>query len=102
MVGQQAAPKKCVFLSTARDVGNDMKCWVVSDAGDQWSVRLDVRDLGGHLDSPFRARTVTLSSRMSAAILRVRAVAVLPLDFVGKLRVLRTMHLPGALSLFLV
>ena len=34
---------------------------------------------------------------MSAAILRVRAVAVLPLDFVGRLRILRTMHLPGAL-----
>ena len=29
---------------------------------------------------------------MSAAIPRVRAVAVLPLDFVGKLRILRTMH----------
>ena len=34
---------------------------------------------------------------MSAAIPRVRAVAVLPLDFVGRLRILRTMHLPGAL-----
>ena len=74
-----------------------MKCWVVSDAGDKWSVRLDVRDLGGHLDSTFRARAVTLGSRMAAAILRVRAVAVLPLEFVGRLRILRTMHLPGAL-----
>ena len=89
LVGQKAAPKKCVFLSTAKDVRSDMKCWVVSDAGDKWSVRLDVRDLGGHLDSTFRARAVTLNSRMSAAIP--------PLDFVGKLRVLRTMHLPGAL-----
>ena len=97
LVGQKAAPKKCVFLSTARDVRNDMKCWVVSDSGDRWSVRLDVRDFGGHLDSTFRARAVTLNSRMSAALPRVRAVAVLPLDFVGKLRVLRTMHLPGAL-----
>ena len=34
---------------------------------------------------------------MAAAIPRVRAVAVLPLDFVGRLRILRTMHLPGAL-----
>ena len=39
---------------------------------------------------PFRARAVTLGFRMSAAILRVRAVVVLPLDFVG-------IHLPGAL-----
>ena len=34
---------------------------------------------------------------MSAAIPRVRAVAVLPLDFVGRLRILRTMHLLAAL-----
>ena len=74
-----------------------MKCWAVSDAGDKWSVRLDIQDLGGHLDSTFRARAVTLGFRMSAAIPRVRAVAVLPLDFVGKLRILLTMHLPGAL-----
>ena len=97
LVGQKAAPKKCVFLSTSKDVRSDMKCWVVSDAGDQWSVRLDIRDLGGHLDSTFRARAVTLGFRMTAAIPRVRAVAVLPLDFVGRLRILRTMHLPGAL-----
>ena len=97
LVGQEAAPKKCVFLSTSKDTRSDMKCWVVSDAGDRWSVRLDVRDLGGHLDSTFRAQAVTLGSRMASAIPRVRAVAVLPLDFVGRLRILRTMHLPGAL-----
>ena len=74
-----------------------MKCWVVSDTGDKCSVKLDVRDLGGHLDSTLRARAVTLGFRMSAAIPRVRAVAVLRLDFVGPLRNLRTMHLPGAL-----
>ena len=61
-----------------------MKCWVVPDAGDQWSVRLDVRDLGGHLDSTLKAT-------------RVHSVAVLPLDFCGRLRILRTMHLPAAL-----
>ena len=72
-----------------------MKCRVVSDAGDKWSVRLDIRDLGGHLDSTFRA--VTLGSLMASAIPSVRAVAVLPLDFVGRLRILRTMHLLGAL-----
>ena len=82
LVGQKAAPKKCVFLSTSRDTRRDMRCWVVSDAGDKWSVRLDVRDLGSHLDSTFRARAVTLGFRMSAAVLR---------------GILRTMHLPGAL-----
>ena len=34
---------------------------------------------------------------MSAAISGVRAVDALPLDFVGRLRILRTMHLPAAL-----
>ena len=56
LVGQKAAPKKCVFLNTSKDVRSDMRCWAVSDAGDRWSVRLDIRDLGGHLDSTFLAR----------------------------------------------
>ena len=72
-----------------------MKNWAVSDTGDKWSVMLDIRDLGGHLDSTFRARAVTLGFRMSVAIPRVRAVAVFPMDFVGRLRILRTMHLPA-------
>ena len=32
-----------------------MKGWLLSQEGDQWSVRFDVRDLGGHLDTTFRA-----------------------------------------------
>ena len=51
LVGQEAALPKCVFLSTSKKVRDDMKCWSVSDTGDKWSVRLDIRDLGGHLDS---------------------------------------------------
>ena len=30
-----------------------MRGWVVSDEGHRWSVKLDVRDLGGHLDTTF-------------------------------------------------
>ena len=97
LVGQKAAPKKCVFLSTSRDVWGDMKNWAVSDTGDMWSVKLDIRDLGGHLDSTLRAGNVTLGFRMPVAIPRVRAVAALPLDFVGRLRVLCTIHLLAAL-----
>ena len=74
-----------------------MKGWVVSDAGDWWIVKLDVRDLGGHLDSTLRARATTLGYRIAAAVPRVPSVAVLPLDFCGRLRFLRTMHLPAAL-----
>ena len=45
-----AAPSKCVLLSTSRKVWKDMKDWVLSQDGDRWSVKFDVRDLGGHLD----------------------------------------------------
>ena len=98
LVGQEAAPKKCVFLGTSKKVRNDMKCWTVSDAGDKCSSRLDVWDLGGHLDSTLRARATTLGYRISAAVPRVHICCCsLPLDFCGRLRILRTMHLPAAL-----
>ena len=47
LVGQEPAPIKCVFLSTSREVRKDMKDWVLSQEGDKWSVKFDVRDLGG-------------------------------------------------------
>ena len=54
LVGQEPAPSKCVLLSTSRDVRKEMRDWVLSQEGDQWSVKFDVRDLGGHLDTTFR------------------------------------------------
>ena len=30
---------------------NLMRNWVLSTSGDKWSVKLDVRDLGGHMDT---------------------------------------------------
>ena len=64
LVGQEPAPSKCVFLSTSRDVRRDMKEWVLSLDGDKWSVRFDVRDLGGHLDTTFRGWSSTLAARV--------------------------------------
>ena len=43
-----------MLMSTSRVVRSDMRDWVVTDEGDRWSVKLDVRDLGVHLDSTFR------------------------------------------------
>ena len=63
----------------------------------EWTVKLDVRYLGGHLDSTLGARATTLGYRIAAAVHRVPSVAVLPVDFCGKLRILRTMHIPAAL-----
>ena len=54
LVGQERAPRKCVLRSTSRAVRSDMRYWVVTDEGDRLSVKLDVRDLGKHLDSTFR------------------------------------------------
>ena len=44
LVGQELAPRKCVLMMRA--VWSDMRRWVVTDDGDRWSVKLDVRDLG--------------------------------------------------------
>ena len=54
VVGQEPAPSKCLLLSPSRAVRKDMKDWVLSEEGDKWSVKFDVRDLGGHLDTTFR------------------------------------------------
>ena len=97
LVGQEAAPKKCVFLRISKRVRSGMKGSVVSDVGDRLTVKLDVRDLGGHLDSTFRAGATTLGCRIAGAVPGVPSVAVLPLDFCGKIRILRTMHIPAAL-----
>ena len=74
-----------------------MKNWVLSDAGDKWTVKLDVRDLGRHLDTTYRRRAATLVGRVLGLLPAVLVVMALPLDFAGTLRVLRTKFLPGAL-----
>ena len=50
LVGQEPAPSKCIFMSTSAVVRKD-----ISDGGERWSVKLDVRNLGGHLDTLCRA-----------------------------------------------
>ena len=45
-----------------------------------WAVKLDVRDLGGHLDVTMRALAGTLSSRVKLAITQVIAVGALPME----------------------
>ena len=97
LVGQEPAPSKCVLLSTSREVRKDMKDWVLSCEGDQWTVKFDVRDLGGHLDTTFRGWSSTLAARVRLVISRLVLVFVLPLDFHGRVRVVRFMFLPAAL-----
>ena len=65
--------------------------------GDKWSVRFDVRDLGVHLDTTFRGWSSTLAARVRLVIFRLVLIFALPLDFHGRVRVVRSMYLPAAL-----
>ena len=97
LVGQEPAPSKCVLFSTSREVRKDMKGWVLSQESDQWSVKFDVRDLGGHLDTTFRGWSSTLAARVRLVISRLVLIFVLPLAFHGRVRVVRSMYQPAAL-----
>ena len=61
LVGQEPAPSKCVLLSTSGAVRRDVRDWVLSREGDRWSVKFDVRALGGHSDTTFRGWSSTFS-----------------------------------------
>ena len=97
LVGQEPAPSKCVLLSTSRKVRKGVEIWVLSQEGDRWSVKFDVRDLGGHLDTTFRGWSSTLAARVRLVIPRLVLIFALPLDFYGRVRVVRSMYLPAAL-----
>ena len=58
---------------------------------------LDVRDLGGHLDTTYWAWGCTLVAWVLAVLRVVWLVSALPLGYQGKLRILRTMYVPAAL-----
>ena len=71
LVGQEPAPSKCVFLSTSRAVRKEMKDWVMAQEGDKWSVKFDVWNLGGHLDTTFREWSATLATGVRLVISRL-------------------------------
>ena len=53
--------------------------------------------LGGHLDSTFRGWSATLAIRVRLVIAGVVLIFSLPLDFHGRLRVVRSTFISGAL-----
>ena len=58
----EASPSKCVLLSTSKAARRRMTAWRNRNESCFWAVKLDVRDLGGHLDVTLRAVAGTLSS----------------------------------------
>ena len=97
LLGQEPAPSKCDLLSTSREVRKEMKDWVLSLEGDKWSVKFDLRDLGGHLDTTFRGWSSTLAARVRLVLSRLVLIFALTLDFHGRVRIVRSMYLPAAL-----
>ena len=73
-----------------------MRGWIVTDEGDRWSVKLDVRDLGRHLDSTVRSWSAALATWVRLVIARLVLIFALPLNTHGRLRVVRSMFIPGA------
>ena len=70
---------------------------VLSEGGDRWTVELDVRDLGGHLDTTRRGWSSTLFTRVSLVLSRLDLILALPLGFHGRIRTVRAMFIPCAL-----
>ena len=75
LVGQELAPSKCVLLSASKAVRVEMRGWVLSDEGHKWTVKLDVRDLGGYLDTTLRRWVSTLSLRVRLVISRLDLIS---------------------------
>ena len=96
-VGQEASPSKCVLLSTSKAARRRMTAWRNRNDGCFWAVKLDVRDLGGHLDVTLRAVAGTLTNRVKIATTQVPAVGALPLGFQRMLGLVRSKYLPGGL-----
>ena len=96
-VGQEASPSKCVLLSTSSAARRRMTAWRNRNEGCFWAVKLDVRDLGGHLDVTLRAVAGTLTNRIKIATTQVPAVGALRLVFQRMLGMVRSKFLPGGL-----
>ena len=92
LVGQEPTPSKCDLLSTSREVRKDTKEWVLSQEGNKWSVKFDIRDLGGHLNTTFRGWSSTLAARVPLVVSRLVLIFVLPLDVHGRVRVVRSTY----------
>ena len=63
-----------------------MRDLTLSHERERWTVKLDVRDLGGHLDTTLRGWSATLASTVKVVMSRLVLISLLQLDFHGRLR----------------
>ena len=91
-VGQEASPGKCVLLSTSKAARRRMTAWRNMNEGCFWAVKLDVWDLGGHLDVTLRAVAGTLDGRVKIATTQVPAVGALFVLFQRMLGMVRSKY----------
>ena len=85
------------LLSTSKAARRRMTAWRNKNEGCFWAVKLDVRDLGGHLDVTLRAVAGTLTNRVRIATTQVPAVGALLLGFQSMLGMVRSKYLRGGL-----
>ena len=97
LLDKRLPPRNVCLLVHSKMVRDSMKGWVIGDGGHRWTIQLDVRDLGGHLDATKRARASTLAKRAAVVLGKVLVVGALPLGCGGKMRILLKMHTPAAL-----
>ena len=95
LVGQEPAPSKCVPFSTSREVRKDMRDWVRRVTSGLLSLMFVILVVTWIL--PFVVGTSTLAGRVRVVIARLVLVFALPLDFHGRVRVVRSMFIPAAL-----
>ena len=69
----------------------------ISTGDKGWAVKLDVRDLGGHLDITNRAHAGTLAQRAVRATSQVAMVGALPFGFLRLVGFARSKFLPAGL-----
>ena len=77
-------PTKCVLLSTCPKIRREMKSWVIFVDGRHWKVLLDVRVLGGLIDTKLRWRGPLFLVGLSGEIGGMAAVENSSFGFLGE------------------
>ena len=70
-----------MLLNTCNATRRRMKYWAISSGDKSWAVRLDIRDLGGHVDVTRPARAGAHANRVTKATSQAHLFSALPVGF---------------------